>query len=468
MVKPLFVRSVLMRKQWAAIPALFLIVPVLHAQPETPVAPPPLVREAAPSPLPNVLSDYERPDYWTGRHPDPEKVLLAPAEIERINRQALKDDPEAVDIFSLPDELDTEILAGQLSGDQNRYGGMRLFDPTNRPIPADYFVQLFSRMDVPGIPNPLRPVYGVITRETNLRVLPTDDLAMDKPFDYAFDRFQSEKLDSGTPLVVLHYTRDRSWCFVETGVARGWIRPNDAAIGKKEEVMKFARAKPLVVSADSALFFRDQGLRQFAFDLPMGARLPCLGKEGEIYRVGLPWRDREGGLVLVEGYVRADGRVQEGYLPYTMGAVLRQAFKLKDSRYSWGGLSEGRDCSRFIMDLFRCFGLRMPRDSYRQAVFSRERRVEVDKLSESEKSDLLRRYEGVPTILYMKGHVMLLLGVVDGRAYAIHSFWDYGPLAPGGPVYHVGRVVVSDLSLGRVGEGTLLKWISVVIPLAGN
>jgi hypothetical protein len=424
-----------------------------------------VLRETAPSPLPHVKPAFEDFRFWTGRQPEPDKIILNGDEIERINREALKSDPEAVDIFSLADGIDSAFLKTILSADRQRYGKGTFFDLTNRTLLPDYFAQLFSRMNLKGIPAVLKPLYGLITREANLRVLPSDDLVMDRPFDYAFDRFQSDKLDCGTAVAVLHYTADHSWCFVETGYARGWVRPNDVAIGTREEVMRFAAAKPLVVAGDAVPFYRDRELTQFVFDLPMGARLPFAGRDGDTSKVYLPWRNSRGGLVVVDGYVRSGAGVHEGYLPYTTAAVMRQAFKLKENRYSWGGLHEGRDCSRFIMDVFRCFGFQMPRDSYRQAAFAGNRRLDVSKRTDSEKVNLLQRCQNAPTLLYMKGHVMLLLGVVDGRAYAIHSYWDYGTHDRPDVVYHVGRVAVTDLSVGKNGEGDLLRWISALIPL---
>jgi len=109
----------------------------------------------------------------------------------------------------------------------------------------------------------------------------------------------------------------------------GWVRPNDVAIGTREEVMRFAAAKPLVVAGDAVPFYRDRELTQFVFDLPMGARLPFAGRDGDTSKVYLPWRNSRGGLVVVDGYVRSGAGVHEGYLPYTTAAVMRQAFKLK-------------------------------------------------------------------------------------------------------------------------------------------
>jgi hypothetical protein len=423
------------------------------------------VRERAPSPLPHVQPAFENAVFWTARQAEPDKILLDRQEIEKINRSGLQSDPEAVDIFSLADGMDSAFLRKILTADRQRHGKQTFYDYTNRPLSPDDLARIFSRMNIEGIPAVLKPRHGLITRETNLRVFPTDDLVMDRPFDHVFDRFQADRLEGGTAVAVLHYTVDRSWCFVETGGARGWVRPGDVAIGTREDVMRFTAAKPLVVTGDAVPFYRDRELEQFVFNLPMGARLPFAGRYGDVYKVHLPWRSPDGSLVLAEGFVRCSADVHEGCLAYSFGAVLRQAFKLQNRIYSWGGLNGGRDCSRFILEVFRCFGFRMPRDSYRQAAFAGDHRVDVAKRTDADKMDLLERSQQVPTLLYMKGHVMLLLGVVDGRAYAIHSYWDYGLQDRPGILYHVGRVAVTDLSLGKDGEGNLLNWITALIPL---
>jgi len=423
------------------------------------------IREVAPSPLPHVMPEFENAAFWTARHPEPDPVLLGPEEIDKINRSARQCDPESMDIFSFTDEMDSAFLIKRLSADRRRLETQVFYDLTNRPLSSHDRTRLVSHLNLEGVSPVLKPRYGLICRETNLRLFPTEDLIMDRPFDYAFDRFQADRLDSGTALAVLHYTSDRSWCYVETGCARGWVRPNDVAVGTREEVRTFADAPPLVVTGDSIPFFLDRDLGRFVFDLPMGARLPFAGREGNVLRVLLPWRDVRGSLIVIDGYVRSGADVREGWLPYTMAAVIRQAFKLRESRYSWGGLHEGRDCSRFIMDVFRCFGFQMPRDSYRQAAFAGNRRLDVVKRTEKEKITLLERHRHTPTLLYMKGHIMLFLGVVDGRAYAIHSYWDYGHPDRPELFYHVGKVTVSDLSIGKSGEGSLLRWITSVIPL---
>ncbi len=131
-----------------------------------------------------------------------------------------------------------------------------------------------------------KALYGVVVHpRVYLRVFPTDDLVMDRPFDYAFDRFQAGRLDVGTVVVILHYAVDLTWCFVDTGYSWGWVRPNDVAVGGKDQIVKFAGEKPLIVSGDSVSFYYDNDFWQYAFELPMGAKLPLAGSIHGGYRV---------------------------------------------------------------------------------------------------------------------------------------------------------------------------------------
>ena len=53
------------------------------------------------------------------------------------------------------------------------------------------------------------------------------------------------------------------------------------------------------------------------------------------------------------------------------------------------------------------------------------------------------------TLLAMKGHIMLYLGTVDGKPYAIHDTTGYKKMVDQKEVtYAIDRVIISDLSLG--------------------
>ena len=163
----------------------------------------------------------------------------------------------------------------------------------------------------------------------------------------------------------------------------------------------------------------------------------------------LPWRAPEGGIKFVPGYIRPDADVSIGFLSYTARNFYRQVFKLEGYPYGWGDLFDGRDCSRLVMDVFSTFGFNMPRNSRRQAAFNPAGRKDTAGLSEKDKIGIIKSLGGRPALLYMPGHIMLTLGVIDGKVYAIHSAWSWRETQGSGEkTVMAGRVVVSDITRG--------------------
>ena len=212
--------------------------------------------------------------------------------------------------------------------------------------------------------------------------------------------------------------------------------------------------------------YADAAFTNHAASIPMGTRLPFVEKTERHYAVTLPWRAPDGGLKFVTGYIRKEADVSVGFLPYTTRNFFQQVFKLEGHAYGWGDLFDGRDCSRLVMDIFSTFGFNMPRNSSRQAAFNPAGRKETLSLNEKDKLGVLKSLEGRPALLYMPGHIMLYLGTVDGRVYAIHSAWAYRESGTiGERTVMVGRVVVSDIARGGSARGSLLKRVTAITPL---
>lgn len=159
--------------------------------------------------------------------------------------------------------------------------------------------------------------------------------------------------------------------------------------------------------------------------------------------------------------------------------VIESAFAMLDDPYGWGGNGGGRDCSRFLMDVFGGFGIALPRHSARQALagtFS----VDVSAIT-SERDKLLLLEEAARrgvVLLHFPGHIMLYLGQTeDGTPMAIHSFSEYlepcdgvtlADDEPAETLRRVDRIAVSDLSLGAGSTRTsFLERLTRVTVLGG-
>jgi hypothetical protein len=108
------------------------------------------------------------------------------------------------------------------------------------------------------------------------------------------------------------------------------------------------------------------------------------------------------------------------------------------------------------MDLFRTFGILMPRNSKEQAWVGLDLGP-VEEKPAQEKRKILDRSIPLATTVRLPGHIMLYLGRDQGKHYVIHSLWGIQKSGKAGPeLQKIGRVVVSDLNLGEKGPGRSL------------
>jgi hypothetical protein len=110
---------------------------------------------------------------------------------------------------------------------------------------------------------------------------------------------------------------------------------------------------------------------------------------------------------------------------------------------------DNRDCSGYVRDIFRCFDIRLPRNSARQGQASRWA-VSLNGMDRVARLEALKTAPAGITLLQMPGHIMIYLGESGGKAYAIHNFWSWRESREGTDITHrAARVAVTDLSLGE-------------------
>ncbi len=410
----------------------------------------------------------EKADYWITRHPEPDRIILTPDGIEAMNRAALgRPETELVDLFSILDPAEGNAVRTTISDVLAESRQSKGYDHTNRIIAPAFYDRIEAAIgDVPSV---IQPAWGIITARTSLRRFPTNEAFYDKPFGNEFDRFQYSTLECGDPIVVLHRTLDSTWSFIQTTYTMGWVPSASVAIGDHKTVLAFSRSSPLVATGSMIPVYTDPAFAVHAVSIPMGTKLPFVEQKDRYYSVTLPWRAPDGSLKFTTGYLKPDADVHVGFLPYTARNFYQQVFKLVGQAYGWGDLFDGRDCSRLVMDVFSAFGFNMPRNSRRQASFNPAGQKDTEGLAEKDKLGILKSLEGWPALLYMPGHIMIYLGTIDGRVYAIHSAWSWRESRIiGKRTVMAGRVVVSDIARGTGSRGSLLKRVTAVIPLGGR
>ena len=142
-------------------------------------------------------------------------------------------------------------------------------------------------------------------------------------------------------------------------------------------------------------------------------------------------------------------------MPYTRENIIVNAFKFLGERYGWGGMFNSRDCTSFIMDIYRSMNVKLPRNAEQQGELAVGNFYGMgeDMTVDDRKKLLDKLTPGTP--VYMDGHVMLYIGADKGKHYIIHDFSGfYKPQKDGSLKYYkVREVMISPLCIGLYEDG---------------
>ena len=421
-----------------------------------------------PQHLEDFKEEYKLPEFWIAKYLRSEEPLLSPEEISLLNKKirqrSLVWDPLLLERCT---EGKIKAKITEVSSPINEawfLDGKMMDEQIKR--------QLWKNCGIEEVREFRGELYGVTVARTSVRALPTHSILSEGKEDLEFDLLQLTTIDPITPLAVLHFSRDGEWAFCQSPVYYGWVPVKDIALERNRLVLSsfFQESKFAVVIANR--FTVSLGQRNVAFQ--MGTSLPYRWSDGKNLFVQVPIKLDDGRLswseVIIHDY---DHKVSKEYLPYTLKNIYSQAFKMLGEPYAWGGSRlgvPGRDCSRFTQDIFKVFGILLPRDSGPQCGCMKT----VVKFSKSmlygERYVSLQQTSERPLLLCMPGHIMLYLGEDAGNLYAIHSLWAYshpGISSAQDEVEIVNKVVVTSLKIGYASKkGSFLERLESVKSIA--
>ncbi|SBV99428.1 NLP/P60 protein [uncultured delta proteobacterium] len=269
---------------------------------------------------------------------------------------------------------------------------------------------------------PARPAITVGTAQ--LRRMPTDAPYFLDPGKggegFPFDYLQNSALWVGTPVAVIHVSRDRVWAYVQTRLVSGWTRAaNLAAVDKAFITAWRSRPMAVLVQDNVELIVMDKKTDAVTGSEPaavgyIGTILPLANagslrvpKSPHVY-VNLPLRASDGKAIMATALAPMYGtRKKPLHLTPLNVALVGNA--MMGQPYGWGGLFGQRDCSAAMHDLFAPFGVWLPRNSRPQGQMGT--RLDVAGLTPDQKEEKIMR-EGTPffSLVSMPGHVGLYLG----------------------------------------------------------
>ncbi len=424
---------------------------------------------AAPTELSSTSRAMKTPGFWVSQYQAPDEILMTDQEIKRFN-EIISDEKHLVtDLSRFHQEKNAQELKEEIIQSFLKLSKKTLWQQDGQRVDDISWNQWQNELNLDSLEEVVPIRYGLIVHYANQRLLPTDDPLYALKGDVDFDELQNSALDVGTPVVIWHESQNQEWFYLQDSLTSGWVRKDQIAFGKKEDVLGVLNAVKkddvVVVTHSKADIFLNSDLTNYYDYVRMGARFilnsETLESDPQSVGVKIPVREDTGQLRWQNGFFKSSD-VAVGFLPYSQRTILEQAFKLLNAPYGWGGMFGEQDCSRFLQMIFATTGIFLPRNSSAQAQVGKKLFEFDDGTVLTVKSQVLQTALGGMTILPMKGHIMLYLGKVNDRFYAIHATWAYRESYQGKDrVRLLNRVVVSDLDLGAGSKkGSLLKRLS--------
>ncbi|MCP4045267.1 MAG: hypothetical protein GY732_04675 [Gammaproteobacteria bacterium] len=373
------------------------------------------------------------PNYWVKQAENGNQVLKSAGEIAEFKKEIFSTDQNMVNLALYPEKLAGLDVRESILG-ISKPNKSPLYNPDGETLSSEGYQQYTASLGLDNIPGVVEVQFALVVNRSDMRTYPTEDRFYRKRENQNLDRFQENGLFPGDALAVVHVSADRIWAFVQSYNYAAWVKRADIAIGDREVIQQYKNSvRFLVITGDKTLTsFNPEVPALSELQLDMGIRVP-LADPGEIsnslygqnpytsHTVVLPVRDSEGKLEFKQALIARNQDVNLGFIPFTRENIIRQAFKFLGERYGWGHSYNARDCTGFVMEIYKSFGIYMPRNTGQQgtAAFGENTRFSAESTQE-EKLQALKSMD-IGDLIYVPGHVLMYLGDVDGEPYVIHD-----------------------------------------------
>ncbi len=399
-------------------------------------------------------------DYWMKRLTDANRIILDAAAISAQNAEVLQKDPSMHDLAALPAELIRADVLAWIDAISSR-PTRELFDVEGKLIAGATLDALMQNLDRGAVPEVQSQRHGLVVHRAAMRSMPTSLRVFSEAGNTDIDRFQESALFPGTPVLIVHRSHDRLWLFVVSARYAAWVEAATIAEGSAAEIaahVAHGSFRIVTGATEQTVFTREQPAVS-KLQLDMGVRLPLLadwpadkpvnGQHPYSSQViELPLRKADGRLDLVPALLQKTADTRGEYLPLTEANIVGQAFKFLGERYGWGHDYNARDCSGFVSEVYQSMGILMPRNTRDQSV-SPALRKRLFTEADGHATRLAAVGAMLPgDLVYIPGHVMMVIGSIDGAPYVIHDTT--------GISYHLADGSLRRVTLNQVSVSPLL------------
>lgn len=426
---------------------------------------PSLAREAVRSPVAVPASGvigiepaHLSPEFWVARAERPNAVVMDRAAIAAQNAKLMQIDDSMHDLHQMPTTL-TRTQVKSWIEDLSSRPTKPLFDVDGNAVPTATLDGVVDALNLDAVPETQPTRYGLVVHRAPLRTFPTLLRVFSRQGDTDIDRFQENALFPGTPVVIAHASRDGGWLFVVSPRYAAWIEKHHVAGGPKDVVLGYAERTPyrIVTGAKAETVYTRERPQVSELQLDMGVRVPLAAVPANApvngqhpytsWILELPVRGDDGTLAFAPALLQKNTDNADDYLPLTQANLIRQAFKFLGERYGWGHDYNGRDCSGFVSEVYRSMGVELPRNTSDQSVSPALNRIAFSDADGREKRMSAVAALQVGDLIYIPGHVMMMIGRIDGVPYVIHDTNGGSYLGADGQLHsmHLNGVSVTPL-----------------------
>ncbi len=379
---------------------------------------------------PGISSEMLNYEFWTSKLTEGKKLIMDLPAIQSFNEQTIQKGNTVYDLQQYKESLSKPELSKYIK--EYSFTEKMKYDDKGMPLKKDFLDSLVKNTNLDGIKDDNKIRYGISLKKISVRTFPTDIGAYDNSNSTQLDRFQETSCPPCEAVLILHESRDKKWYFIQMYNYRGWVKADGIALSKdKKTVFDYINTEKFIIitgnsiSLDNALNSEVNNIFSMGNKLPIHDKQEVI-KEGKIYYpVKLPIKSKDGYLDFTEGYIAKSMDAVKGYLPYTRENIIKQAFKIQGEKYDWGNKFNGRDCSSFIADIYRAFGIILPRNAGEQeSGYGKLYKFAAGDSSEKRNKILDEVKPGAA--IFLPGHVTMYIGKHNGEHYMIHDFLAYG------------------------------------------
>ena len=288
------------------------------------------------------------------------------------------------------------------------------------------------------------PKKAITLKNVNIRVLPTNSPMFYDPTQpgegFPFDYNQNSSLKINTPIIVSHLSKDRAWAYIESSTVGGWVEIGTIAYVDNDFIQEF-KTSNYFVSVKEKFPIYDPIFREYvkvATIFPKKNNKYIIAKKDDNQNAYISYIDLN------------NDEVESMPLAFNSENRIKIAKQLIDEPYGWGGLLNNRDCSSFTQDYFATFGKFLHRNS--KAQLSNGKYLDMSNLTNDEKKEFMKN-NGVPfsTLVYLKGHIMLYVGIKENEPLVLHNMWSVRLKDSNGRKYRhiIGKATVTTLEPGK-------------------